>query len=131
MRMSIVRLVAASLVSALVAGPVLLDACMFSCHGSNNAETAQSPEGGEPSCHHVTAEADLRLEPPPTSCGHDHSPTLSTMTQQREAAARCDLGFGVCDSPDVQDSMKRESRIANPIVPDTRSCCRAFPPLRV
>lgn len=127
-----VRLVAASLVAALTTGPVILDACMFSCHGSNDSAAGEDTERSEPSCHQVSEDADARLEPPPASCGHDHSPTPSTMTaQQRDADGRCDLGFGVWVLPDVQHDAQLEFRIARPSVSDTRSCRGASPPLRV
>jgi hypothetical protein len=84
-----VRLIAASLVAALLAGPVVLDVCLFTCHAS--ASTQADADSDAPSCHHAADERDARLEPPPASCGHDHSPAPSIATSVKAP-----------DAPDAQ-----------------------------
>lgn len=81
---AVLRLVATSLVGALVAGPVVLDACMFTCHGSRDVAQGRT-EQSAPSCHHVSEDADVRIEAPAAPCGHDHSPAPSTMTASEQA----------------------------------------------
>jgi hypothetical protein len=50
-----VRLIAASLVAALLASPVILDACLFKCH--TPASTEADEDSGAPSCHHAQKRA--------------------------------------------------------------------------
>jgi hypothetical protein len=126
--MTKVRFVAASLVAALAASPVILDACLFTCHAS----TAADEDRSEPSCHHATEDADLRIEAPATACGHDHSPSPSTMTaNDRGADARVDMALSPRDAFVLEDVAQLEARIAHRLVRDTRLCREDSPPLRV
>jgi len=122
------RLVAASLLAALVASPVLLDACLFTCHETTDIAASQS----EPSCHHDIESADVRLEPPASPCGHDHTPSPSTMTAQaRGADGRCDLGFVVWDSFALRHVANPESPAPTVVASIPRTCGRASTPLRI
>jgi hypothetical protein len=125
-----VRLVAAPLVAALLAGPVMLDACLFTCHTSPS--TQADADSGAPPCHHAAEERDARLEPPPASCGHDHSPAPLTMTaKERGVDARVDAACVIVDSLAIHHPAPVEFRLANSVLPDTRSGpARSFP-LRV
>ena len=125
-----VRLVAASLVAALLAGPVVLDACLFTCHVS--ASTQADADSDAPSCHHATDKRDARLEPPPASCGHDHTPAPLTMTaKERGPDARVDAASDIVDSLVTHISASNVFRVANAVVPDTRSGPGRSLPLRV
>jgi hypothetical protein len=126
--MTKVRFVAASLVAALAASPVILDACLFTCQ----ALTAADQDRSEPSCHHATEDADLRVEAPATPCGHDHGPSPSTMTTEpRGADARVDVAFVIVDSLVLHDLTRFELRIADAILSDTPSGLGGSLPLRI
>ena len=129
MRMSAApRLVIAALIAGLLGSPLLLDACMFSCHGSIDAATERS----EPACHHGGDEAYVRVNAPATPCGHDHTPIPTTMTaRERGADGRCDLVFGIWDSLEARHLPNVESLVPNPIAPATRVAAGAPTPLRV
>jgi hypothetical protein len=125
-----VRLVAVSLVAALLASPVILDACLFTCHTSTSTQADE--EIGAPSCHHVAGESDARFEPPPASCGHDHSPSPLTMTaKERGVDARVDAACVIVDSLAVHDPAPIEFRVADAVVPETRSGPAWSLPLRI
>src|SRR6188768_3666997 len=114
------RLVVASLVAALLASPVILDACLFTCHTSTSAQADE--DGGAPSCHHATEEREVRLERSPASCGHDHSPAPLTMTaKERGADGRVDVACLVVASPSAQHPASIEVGAARAAIPDTRS----------
>jgi len=81
------RLVVAALMAALVVGPVVLDACAFTCHDASGAAADTS----EPTCHHVGQDEDVRLVPPPAACGHDHSPAPSITTSVRASSSDVSL----------------------------------------
>jgi hypothetical protein len=126
-----VRLVVASLVGALLASPVILDACLFTCHGSTPTQ-ADDQDSGAPSCHHATEDSDARLEPPPASCGHDHSPAPLTMTaKEQRADARVDVACVIVDSLAIHKSAVTEFRGAAAGVPDPQSGPTRSLPLRV
>jgi hypothetical protein len=91
-----VRLIAASLVAALLAGPVLLDACLFTCHAS--ASIQADADSDAPSCHHAADERDARLEPPPASCGHDHTPAPSIASPVQSSSSDASLPALVDDA---------------------------------
>jgi len=125
-----VRLVSASLVAALLAGPVILDACLVTCHTSPSTQAAVG--SGAPSCHHAADQPDARLEPPPASCGHDHSPAPLTMTaKERGVDARVDAASDIVDSLAIHSPAPLEFRVANCVVPETRSRPACSLPLRV
>src|SRR5262245_66358702 len=95
MRMSTLRFAAASLIVSLIASPMVLDACLVTCHASTTVDEAS----GEPACHHVTDEGDVRLEAPATACGHDHSSSPLTLTSaSRDAVAKSDAAVLVAGS---------------------------------
>ena len=121
------RLVAASLVAALAASPVILDACLFTCHGS----IATDEDRSEPSCHQVTEDADLRFEPPATACGHDHSQSASMTATDRGADARVDMALSPRDAYVLENVAQREAQIAHRFVRDTGLGRTDSPPLRV
>src|SRR4029453_5224924 len=91
-----VRLIAASLVAALLAGPVVLDACLFTCHTSTSTQAHE--DSGATSCHHATEESDARVEPPPASCGHDHSPAPSIASPVQSSSSYASLPAVVNDA---------------------------------
>jgi hypothetical protein len=125
-----VRLIAASLVAALLAGPVVLDACLFTCHTSTSTQADE--DSGATSCHQATEESDARVEPPPASCGHDHTPAPLTMTaKERGVDARVDAACVVVDSLATHSPAPIEFRVASAVVPDTRSGPACSLPLRV
>ena len=51
---------------AIAAAPVMLDACLFTCHASQTGES-----GAVPSCHHASGSG-ARFRALPVPCGHDH-----------------------------------------------------------
>jgi hypothetical protein len=91
-----VRLIAASLVTALLAGPVVLDACLFTCHTS--ASTQPDADSDAPSCHHAADNRDARLEPPPASCRHDHTPAPSIASPVQSSSSHTSLPAVVNDT---------------------------------
>lgn len=123
-----VRLVVAALVAALLASPVVLDACLFTCHASTQADE----DSGAPSCHHAAEEIEARLAPPPASCGHDHTPAPLTMTaKERGVDGRVDAACVIVDSLVIQNPAPIAFRVASAVVPDTRSGPARSLPLRV
>ena len=97
------RLIVAVLMTALVAGPVILDACAFTCHDANDT----SADAGEPACHHAGQDEDIRLVPPPAACGHDHSPAPSITTSTKALGSDASLPAIVNDaSPAVRDAVR-------------------------
>jgi len=68
-------LVAIALAVACGAIPAILDQCAASCELSQAASTPASA----PACHHQTSTT-ARIGRSPTSCGHDHRGTVSTLT---------------------------------------------------
>ncbi len=95
MRMSTLRFAAASLIVSLMASPMVLDACLVTCHASTTVDEASA----EPSCHHATDAGDVRLEPPATACGHDHSSSPLTLTpSSHDAGAKSAAAVLVADS---------------------------------
>ena len=125
-----VRLVAASLVAALLASPVILDACLFTCHTPTLARADE--QSGAPSCHHSAEESDARFEPPPASCGHDHSPAPSTITAKpTDANAHGDVLLAVLESAAVQDVANRGVFIPRSIGAPLHAPSRASTPLRI
>ena len=125
-----VRLIAASLVAALLASPVILDACLFKCH--TPASTEADEDSGALSCHHAAEESDARLEPPPASCGHDHTPTPLTMTaKERAVDARGDAACLIAEAPAIHRPVPIEFRVVRRVVSDTRSGPARSLPLRV
>ena len=51
---------------AIAAAPVMLDACLFTCHAAQPGES-----GAGPSCHHASGSG-ARFRALPVPCGHDH-----------------------------------------------------------
>ena len=130
MRMSLApRLVVSLLVAALIASPSVLDACMFTCHGSTDTAT----QGSEPSCHHGGDDMDVRVSAPAASCGHDHSPSPTTMTSRaRGLDARSDVGpAGVWNSFEHGRDPIRDSLPPDPMPLVSRAATGAPIPLRV
>ena len=123
-----VRLVVASLVTALLASPVILDACRFTCHASAQADE----DSAAPSCHHAAEEIEARLAPPPASCGHDHTPAPLTMTaKERGGDARVDVACVIIDSFAIHNPAPIEFRAFNVFVSDARSGPGRSLPLRL
>lgn len=124
MKVSKPRLVAALLVASLMASPVILDACLFTCHGS--AATT------EPSCHHVGDDADLRLDAPPAPCGHDHSPTPTTMTAKFSGIdAHHEVLFTIASSASPHDVASPAPVVTNAVGPPLDARSRTSAPLRI
>jgi hypothetical protein len=122
------RLAVAALVAALVASPVVLDACLFTCHESTDIAASQS----EPSCHHVDASSDTRVEAPASACGHDHSPAPPTMTERdRGLDGRCDVGFADRDSPPSLHLANPDSLAVTVVARIPFAYGRASTPLRI
>jgi hypothetical protein len=112
MRMSKLRFAAASLIVSLSASPMVLDACLVTCHGSTTVDEASA----EPSCHHATAtdDGDVRLEAPATACGHDHSSSsLALTSSSRDAGAKSDATVLVAESAVSVATTHLEVRGAN------------------
>jgi len=72
-----VRLAVVVLICGFAAGPVLLDACLFSCQNLAGASSA-----GVPACHHTDAPTGVYLNSPVKPCGHDHHANAATMASQ-------------------------------------------------
>ena len=110
MRMSKLRFAAASLIVSLSASPMVLDACLVTCHGSTTVDEASA----EPSCHHATDDGDVRLEAPATACGHDHSSSsLAVTSSSRDAGAKSDAAVLVAESEVSVATTHLEVRGAN------------------
>jgi hypothetical protein len=109
MRMTTLRFAAASLIVSLIASPMVLDACLVTCHAS----TAVDQASAEPSCHHATDDGDVRLEAPATACGHDHSSSPLTLTSSSRDAAKADAAVVVADTGVSADLTPLEFRCAN------------------
>jgi hypothetical protein len=96
------RLVVASLVTALLASPVILDACLFRCHTSTQAD-----EGVAPSCHHAAEEIEAQLAPPPGFCGHDHGPAPSIASPVQLSSSDASLPAVVKDAQSAVGDIAR------------------------
>jgi hypothetical protein len=93
--MTTLRFAAASLIVSLIASPMVLDACLVTCHTTTTVGEASA----EPSCHHATDDGDVRLEAPATACGHDHNSSPLTLTSSSgDAGAKLDAAVLVADS---------------------------------
>jgi hypothetical protein len=55
---------------AIVAAPVVLDACLLSCETPHRASISS---GGAPACHHSHPAAGVQLRTSGASCGHHHT----------------------------------------------------------
>jgi hypothetical protein len=102
MRMSKLRFAAASLIVSLSASPMVLDACLVTCHASTTVDEA----GAEPSCHHATDDGDVRLEAPATACGHDHSPAPSIASPVQSSSGHASLPAVVNDAASACDVVR-------------------------
>ena len=65
--------------AAIAAAPVLLDACLFTCHAPQGAAS-----GAVPSCHHASSGA-ARFQALPAPCGHDHSHHLVAAAREQSS----------------------------------------------
>jgi hypothetical protein len=77
------RAVSVVIAIAIAGAPLVLDACLLSCHAPRAAAS-----GGAPACHHSHA-AGVRLRGVPVPCGHDHSDHASVIAA-REQFSRSD-----------------------------------------
>lgn len=128
MRMTTLRLAAASLVVSLIASPMVLDACLVTCHSS----TAVDEASAEPSCHHATDADDVRLEAPVAACGHDHSSSPLTLTSSsRDAGAKADAAVPVAVSSVSAARMHPEFRVADAARLVAPRCRTDIPHLRI
>jgi hypothetical protein len=74
---------ASVLALAVFALPLVLDQCAASCE----AHQISAANGARPACHHSLAST-RRMEPRPTSCGHDHSAASATVVLNTLASER-------------------------------------------
>jgi hypothetical protein len=93
------RLVTALIVVGLVAGPVVLDACLISCH----SEDEHRPISGTPACHHASPNPGAHVKAPVNPCPHDHGANPSTLAARDQDTrgsrdAHCDSGLHICVS---------------------------------
>jgi hypothetical protein len=58
---------------AIAAAPVMLDACLFTCHAPQTGEA-----GAVPSCHHASGSG-ARFRALPVPCGHDHGGLVAAL----------------------------------------------------
>ena len=123
------RFAAASLVLSLIASPMVLDACLVTCH----APIAVDDTSAEPSCHHAAdAGDDVRLDAPATACGHDHSSSPLTLTSaSRDAGAKTDAALPVADSSVSAALMRIELRVADASRVAAARCRTDIPHLRI
>jgi hypothetical protein len=74
------RLLKALLALALVAAPVVRDACLFMCQTPKHASAA-----GAPSCHHTGAAGGTHLRAPGAPCEHGSGPHENRITAREES----------------------------------------------
>src|SRR5262245_14110605 len=120
MRMTTLRFAAASLIVSLIASPMVLDACLVTCHATTTVDEASA----EPSCHHATDAGGVRLEAPATACGHDHNSSPLTLTSSSsDAGAKSDAAVLVAAS-DVAVAATRLAIRGNSAVTFVAPRCR-------
>jgi hypothetical protein len=119
------------LIIAIVAAPVVLDACLLSCETPLRASISS---GGARACHHSPPAAGVQVRTSAAGCGHHHT-AANGIIAAREQALR-DLRHSSSDSVSaIQDSVDRPSaRICrlSPLRPmDRPSHSPADTPLRI
>lgn len=126
--MPTLRFAAATLVTSLIASPMVLDACLVTCHASTAVDEVRT----EPACHHTNDDGKVRLEAPATVCGHDHRSTPLTLTSSaRDAGAKADAAVLVADSTVAVPSARLECGAANASRLAVPRCRTDIPHLRI
>jgi hypothetical protein len=114
---------------AIAAAPLLLDACLLSCHA------AQAAAAGTPSCHHSSGRG-ARVHAAPMACSHDYG-DRSGVIDAREPSSRAPRDTSPPAAVAVDGLVKVPSSISPPsrLIPfhaDLQRSRASFdPPLRI